>query len=71
MDDPTRHSATGCDRFAGRVPAGLEQPVVLKKDGVSKAEALRRAQLEMINHPVYHHPAYWAAFAVYGNQQKL
>jgi hypothetical protein len=26
--------ATGCNRFAGRVPAGLEQPVVLKKNGV-------------------------------------
>lgn len=34
MDDPKQKTRTGCDRFAGRVPAGLEQPIVLKKDGV-------------------------------------
>jgi CHAT domain-containing protein len=31
------------------------------------AEALRKAQLKMLDHPVYWHPAYWAAFGVYGN----
>lgn len=32
MEAPKKTS--GCDRFAGRVPAGLEQPIVLKKNGV-------------------------------------
>lgn len=45
MDDPTRHSSkTGCDRFAGRVPAGLEVPVVLKKNGVRHVRILVSTQ---------------------------
>jgi CHAT domain-containing protein/Tfp pilus assembly protein PilF len=34
---------------------------------VSKAEALRRAQLSLIENPVYRHPAYWAAFLLLNN----
>jgi hypothetical protein len=34
MDAQTLNSSSGCNRFAGRVPAGLEVPVVLKKNGV-------------------------------------
>lgn len=33
MDDP-QHSPTKHEKYAGRVPAGLQQPVVLKKNGV-------------------------------------
>jgi adenosylmethionine-8-amino-7-oxononanoate aminotransferase len=35
MDDPTRHTIqTNHSKYAGRGPAGLEQPVVLRKNGV-------------------------------------
>jgi CHAT domain-containing protein len=33
---------------------------------VSKAEALRRAQLQLLHDPAYAHPFYWAAFGVMG-----
>jgi CHAT domain-containing protein len=33
---------------------------------VSKAEALRRAQLQLLRDPAYAHPFYWAAFGVIG-----
>lgn len=45
----------------------------LRKDpGVSTAEALKRAQLEMLRstEPRFHHPYYWAAFSVFGGYQK-
>ncbi|RLG19770.1 kinesin, partial [Candidatus Micrarchaeota archaeon] len=34
--------------------------------GVSKAEALRRAQLSLIHNIPYRHPYYWAPFVLYG-----
>ncbi|HET6520641.1 MAG TPA: CHAT domain-containing protein, partial [Geminicoccaceae bacterium] len=34
---------------------------------VSKAEALRRAQLALLGDPRYRHPAYWAPFLIIGN----
>jgi CHAT domain-containing protein len=39
-----------------------------KLKGLSAAEALRQAQLEMMNHPnpEFHHPAYWAGFVLLG-----
>jgi len=37
---------TGCDRFAGRVPAGQEQPVVLKKNGVRHVRRLESGEEE-------------------------
>lgn len=36
---------------------------------VSKAEALRQAQIKMINDPQTDHPAIWAAFTLIGNWQ--
>jgi CHAT domain-containing protein len=39
----------------------------LKQPGVSKAEALRRAQLVLLEDPRYHHPSYWAPFLLIGN----
>lgn len=34
---------------------------------VTKAEALRRAQLELLAHPLYKRPRYWAPFVLLGN----
>jgi CHAT domain-containing protein len=39
----------------------------LAKPGVSKAEALRRAQREMLNDLRYRHPGYWSPFLLIGN----
>ncbi|WP_313931618.1 CHAT domain-containing protein [Nostoc sp. FACHB-133] len=36
------------------------------KDGLTKAEALRLAQLQMISNPQYQHPFHWAAFLLIG-----
>lgn len=33
----------------------------------SKAESLRQAMLGLMDHPKYHHPAYWAAFGLFGD----
>ncbi len=33
----------------------------------SKAESLRQAMLGLMDHPKYRHPAYWAAFALFGD----
>ncbi|NEO15463.1 MULTISPECIES: CHAT domain-containing protein [unclassified Moorena] len=34
---------------------------------VTKAEALRRAQLSILKHPYYQHPYYWAPFVIIGD----
>jgi len=34
---------------------------------VTKAEALRRAQLKLIKNPQAQHPIYWAAYVLVGN----
>jgi CHAT domain-containing protein/Tfp pilus assembly protein PilF len=39
----------------------------LTKDQVRKAEALRRAQLEVLNADYFSHPYYWSAFILVGN----
>jgi hypothetical protein len=39
MDDPTR-STNNHQNFAGRVPAGLELPIVVKKNGVRHVSIL-------------------------------
>ncbi|MFB2922021.1 CHAT domain-containing protein [Aerosakkonema sp. BLCC-F2] len=39
----------------------------LSQAGISKAEALRRAQLNLLNNPTYKHPYYWAPFVLVGN----
>ena len=39
----------------------------LAMPGVSKAEALRQAQLSLIAGSEFRHPSYWAAFLVIGN----
>ena len=39
----------------------------LQNPSLSKAVALQRAQLMMLDDPVYYHPAYWAAFLLLNN----
>lgn len=39
----------------------------LKTPGISKAAALRQAQLSLLQNPQYQHPFYWSAFVLVGN----
>ncbi|MEW6246874.1 MAG: CHAT domain-containing protein [Nitrospirota bacterium] len=39
----------------------------LRDPSLSKAAALQRAQLNMLGHPMYRHPAYWAPFLLLNN----
>ncbi|MGK7891941.1 MAG: CHAT domain-containing protein [Leptolyngbyaceae cyanobacterium] len=39
----------------------------LTQSGVTKAEALRQAQLQLLNNPQYSHPLYWAPYLLVGN----
>lgn len=39
----------------------------LKQPGISRAEALRQAQLSLLRSPNYQHPYYWAPFVLIGN----
>ena len=39
----------------------------LQKKGIRKSEALRQAQLKLIQSPNYNHPYYWTAFVMIGN----
>ncbi len=39
----------------------------LRKPGVSRAEALRRAQVRFIEDPSFRHPGYWAPFLLIGS----
>jgi CHAT domain-containing protein len=34
---------------------------------LTKAEALRRAQLSLLKNPEYNHPYFWAPFVLVGN----
>jgi CHAT domain-containing protein len=40
---------------------------LLAGKNISKAEALRRASLKLLNNPQYKHPSYWAAFVIVGD----
>ena len=39
----------------------------LSQSDISKAEALRQAQLFLLNNPKYNHPYYWSPFVLIGN----
>ncbi|MBH8554029.1 CHAT domain-containing protein [Nostocaceae cyanobacterium CENA357] len=39
----------------------------LKDGNITKAEALRRAQLQLLKHPNYHAPSFWSAYVLIGN----
>ena len=42
---------------------------LLTKEKLSKAQALQRAQLELLENPSYGHPFYWAPFILVGSWQ--
>lgn len=39
----------------------------LKNANISKAEALRRAQLQLLKHPNYNSPSFWSTYVLIGN----
>ncbi|MDJ0735102.1 MAG: CHAT domain-containing protein [Nostocaceae cyanobacterium] len=39
----------------------------LKNPNISKAEALRQAQLQLLKHPNYNSPSFWSAYVLIGN----
>ncbi|MER3491187.1 MAG: hypothetical protein C4323_01970 [Mastigocladus sp. ERB_26_2] len=39
----------------------------LKEANITKAEALRRAQLQLLKHPNYNAPSFWSAYVLIGN----
>ncbi|QLE57083.1 CHAT domain-containing protein [Nostoc sp. TCL26-01] len=39
----------------------------LKSSDITKAEALRRAQMKLLKHPNYKAPSYWSAYVLIGN----
>lgn len=39
----------------------------LTTTNVSKAEAVRRAQLALLRHPIFRHPRYWSPYVLLGN----
>ncbi|MDM9385502.1 CHAT domain-containing protein [Chlorogloeopsis sp. ULAP01] len=39
----------------------------LKNVGITKVEALRRAQLQLLQHPNYNAPGFWSAYVLIGN----
>ena len=40
---------------------------LVQNPSFSKSQALRQAQLKLINHPNYNHPNYWAPYVLLGN----
>jgi CHAT domain-containing protein len=49
------------------VPLIEEFYTQLKQPGITKAEALRQAQIKLINDPYYNHPALWSPLILIGN----
>ncbi|HLP90829.1 MAG TPA: CHAT domain-containing protein [Nostocaceae cyanobacterium] len=39
----------------------------LRSNNITKAEALRRAQVQLLNHPNYKLPSFWSAYVLIGN----
>jgi CHAT domain-containing protein len=64
-------SGRRCDSFSSltRNAAALISEFYrqLQAPTVSKAMALQRAQLKLLNDPVYDHPAYWSSFLLINN----
>ena len=56
---------TVSDRAASRLVTGFYGE--LQDSSVSRAEALRQAQVSLIQDPTWRHPAYWSAFVLLNN----
>ena len=50
-------------KLMGELYEGIDEP------GISKAQALRRAQLALISDPTYSDPFFWSAYTLVGNWQ--
>ncbi|MGB3766621.1 MAG: CHAT domain-containing protein [Phormidesmis sp.] len=55
------------DKAAAKLMTALYK--VIDKPGISKAEALRQAQLTLIADPTYSDPFFWSAYTLVGNWQ--
>jgi CHAT domain-containing protein len=53
------------DRVTAELMAQFYQELV--KKNMTKAEAIRQAQLTLINNPAYKHPFYWSPYILVGN----
>jgi CHAT domain-containing protein len=49
----------------------MEQFYKVLRSGTSKASAFRQAQQFMLTEESWHHPAFWGAFQLVGNDQPL
>ncbi|MCT7989807.1 CHAT domain-containing protein [Laspinema olomoucense] len=52
---------------AATVPLMIDFYQSLNKENLTKSEALRQAQLNLLKNPDYQHPIYWAAYVLVGN----
>ncbi len=52
---------------AATVPLMIDFYHSLNQSDLTKAEALRQAQLKLLQNPDYQHPIYWAAYLLVGN----
>ncbi|NET32691.1 MAG: CHAT domain-containing protein [Cyanothece sp. SIO1E1] len=55
------------DRSTAELMQRLYQELATLESGVPRAEALRRAQVDLLNTPGYHAPTYWAPYVLVGN----
>jgi len=55
------------DRSTATAMSYFYQGITQPQTRLSKAEALRQAQLELLNTPEFSHPYYWAPFVMVGN----
>ena len=55
------------DESTSRLMDKLYQELVSSRLGTNKAEALRQAQLSLIESPDFNHPFYWSPFVLVGN----
>lgn len=55
------------DKFNAEFMPKFYEKLTEKQSNLSKAEALRQAQIDMINNPNYNHPYFWASYILIGN----
>jgi CHAT domain-containing protein/predicted negative regulator of RcsB-dependent stress response len=55
------------DQSTSKLMTKFYQELAKSKSGITKAQALRNAQLEILKQPEFEHPYYWAPFVLIGN----